>query len=275
MPEETNEFIIKTKTQQEWRWFIAVALFLAGIGSGAYIMSVWLMHNVLAGFIGIAIVAVGSSLAFFLDLSRKSQFWRVMMRPQRSWISRGILLIILFTISGVVSLIAPNPVLQWVATICAVGVMMYSGFVLSYSPAIPFWNTPLLPLISIVYALMGGVGLLFGLSAVGPGLETLETLEMGLIAICAILIFTYLITMSSSTIAAREATSSLIAGRQAAPFWVLVVLAGLLVPFIFASLTKFGVLTSQTLVVAGVLELTGALSFRYCLLRAGRRLAVV
>ncbi len=271
---ELNEFIIKAKTQQEWHWLIAIALFLAGIGGGAFIVSSWVVKLPLGSFIGILIVAIGSSLAFFLDLDRKSQFWRVMFRPQTSWISRGILLIMLFTLFGLLSLIIDSPVLLWVATICAVGVMMYSGFVLSYSPSIPFWNTPLLPLISIVYGLMGGVALLFGISPPGPELKLLETWEMGLIAVCAILIFAYLITMSSSTIAAREATSSLVTGRLAPVLWGLVVVAGLIIPFVLAYLARLNLVSSSVMVLAAIMELAGALSFRYCLLRAGIRLAV-
>ncbi|MBI4330965.1 MAG: polysulfide reductase NrfD [Chloroflexi bacterium] len=274
MQKELNEFIVGTKTQQEWRWLIAIALFLAGVGSGLFIMAAWVAPSPAARLAGIIIVAVGSSLAFFLDLNRKSQFWRVMLRPRTSWISRGILLIILFTIFGILSLISSSPVFVWAATICAVGVMMYSGFVLSYSPAIPFWNTPLLPLISIVYALMGGAAALFALAPAGSGLATLEIVEMGLIVVCTILIFTYLMTMSSSTVAARESTSALVFGRLAGAFWVMVVGVGLLLPFILAALARIGLAVSGILVLVGVMELAGALTFRYCLLRAGVRLAV-
>lgn len=277
MPVESSEFIVKAKTQQEWRWLIAIALFLAGVGSGLYIMAAWVVKfpaGSLSALVGIIIVAVGSSVAFLLDLNRKSQFWRVMFRPQTSWISRGILLIMLFTLFGLLSLVSPSPLFLWAGAICAVGVMMYSGFVLSYSPAIPFWNTPLLPLISIVYALMGGVALLLAMAPSAPGVETLEIIEMGLIAICTVLIFTYLMTMSSSTVAAREATTVLVMGRMAPAFWGLVIAVGLLVPFILAALAKAGLAGPGILVPAGALELAGALSFRYCLLRAGIRLAI-
>lgn len=100
MKTEPREFIVVTKTQQEWRWLIAIALFLAGVGSGTFVMAALVMNYPLGSLVGLVVGVVGPSLFFFLDLSRKSQFWRVMLRPQTSWISRGILFIILFAAFG-------------------------------------------------------------------------------------------------------------------------------------------------------------------------------
>lgn len=151
---------------------------------------------------------------------------------------------------------------------------MYSGFVLSYSPAIPFWNTPLLPFISIVYALMGGVALLFALNPTGPGTKALETMEIGLIVSCAVLIFAYLTTMSSSTVAAREATRAFVAGSLAGLFWGIIVVVGLLAPLALTLSVRADAMPAAALPVAGLLELGGAFAFRYGLLKAGIRLAV-
>jgi sulfite dehydrogenase (quinone) subunit SoeC len=271
---EPGEFIVANRTQQEWRWLIAIALFLAGVGSGTFVMAALVMNYPLGSLIGLVVGVAGPGLFFFLDLGRKSQFWRVMLRPQTSWISRGILFIILFAAFGLLYLASQGTFFLWAASICALGVMMYSGFLLSYSPAIPFWNTPLVPLISVVYALMGGAGLLFAFSSGAPGIERLEAIEIGLIAICAILIFTYLMTMSTSTVAAREATGSLAMGRLAGTFWGLVVLTGLLIPAALALSVMAAGMNPAILAVAGLLELAGGLGFRYCLLRSGIRLAV-
>jgi formate-dependent nitrite reductase membrane component NrfD len=261
---EPREFLVATRPQQEWRWLIAIALFLAGVGSGTFVMSALVMDYRLGSLVGLVLGVAGPGLFFFLDLGRKSQFWRVMLRPRTSWISRGVLFIILFAAFGLLYLAIPGTLFLWAD----------SGFLLSYSPAIPFWNTPLVPLISVVYALMSGAGLLFAFNGAAPGIERLEVIEVGLIVVCAILIFTYLLTMSTSTVAAREATGSLVVGRLAGTFWGLVVLTGLLIPFALALSVMAAGMNPAMLAVAGLLELAGGLGFRYCLLRSGIRLAV-
>lgn len=266
---DSREFAVTSRVQQEWNWLIAVALFFAGVGSGTFVMAELVMGYPTGALVGIGVAGVGSSLAFFLDLGRKSQFWRVMLRPKTSWISRGIILLILFTLSGLLYLLTPTSVFLWIAVASALGVMMYSGFVLSYSPAIPFWNTPLLPILSILYALMGGIGLLFAMNSGSGSVASLETMQLGLAIIAAILIFAYLIGMSSSTLAARHATRTLVAGNLALAFWALVIIGGLVIPVSLTLLVRAAGLNPGVLALAGLLELVGGFSFRYLLLKSG------
>lgn len=295
MAKEVEEFVIGFKRQKVWGWPIATALFFAGTGSGLLIMSLWLESstggNFNAGIIlGLLAGGIATSAAFVFDLGRKERFWRVMLRPGKSWLSRGIILIMAMVIAGALYL-APSwfnwlpwskgdafgNVLRIVSAIAALGVMMYSGFLLSYSSAIPFWNTTLLPVVFAFYSFMGGIGSLFALNLAMGGkaidVRSLELLEISLITASFLLIFIYLITMFYSTVAAKEAVYMLLRGKLSLPFIGGVILLGLVIPSLIIAITYSGVVgpaaVSAALVVAAVCELTGGWLFRYSLLSVG------
>lgn len=295
MAKEIEEFVIGFKRQKVWGWPIATALFAAGTGSGLFLVSLWLEsqtgNNFNAGIIlGLIVGGIATSAAFVFDLGRKERFWRVMLRPGKSWLSRGIILIMVMVIFGALY-IAPQwlgwlpwskgdgigRTLQIVSAIAALGVMMYSGFLLSYSSSIPFWNTPLLPVLFVVYSFMGGVGSIFALNlalgGTGVNFKSLEMIEISLITASFILIFVYILTMLYSTMAAKQAASILLKGKLALPFIGGVIVLGLVIPALIILLTYSGTVgtsaASAVLVVAGICELTGGWLLRYSLLRVG------
>jgi len=241
--------------------------------------------------VGLIIVAVGTNGAFLIDLGRPERFWRVFLRPLSSWISRGVFLITSLLFFGVLSL-APHWVgVPWgtdsglgraflgIGMAAALGVMMYTGFVLSYSPAIPFWNTSLLPILVVLYALMGSNAAIFAMAYTLSGLNMMlmEQVEIGLILTSLVMLFVYLTTVSYSTVAAKKSVAMLVRGELAGLFLGGVVLVGLLVPLGVALAIYWGEVSanvaSPLLAVAGLVELGGGFIFRYCLLRAGVYLA--
>ena len=59
--------------------------------------------------------------------------------------------------------------LLWgIAGMCALLVTLYPGFVLSASPSIPFWNSPLLPVLFFSQSVTGAGGILLLLSPFVP-----------------------------------------------------------------------------------------------------------
>ncbi len=291
----TATFELGIRRQKAWGGLIALALFLAGIGAGLFLVAAFVERHLAAPFnlgliAGILLVGVGSSLAFILDLGRKDRFWRVMLRPLKSWISRGVILIMAFTVFGILYL-APE-LLAWLpwskdgglgsvfltaAVLSAFGVIMYSGFVLSYSPSISFWNTALLPVLVAVYALMGAVGATYILQLAGgistANLKSLELLEIWLIITSLVLVAVYLLTMHYSSTAAREAARLLLKGNLAPLFLGGVVLGGLALPLVLTLIVYSAGLdpaaSSAVLVIGGLCELAGGFAFRYVLLKAG------
>ncbi|MEE8448427.1 MAG: DmsC/YnfH family molybdoenzyme membrane anchor subunit [Thermodesulfobacteriota bacterium] len=284
-----DEFTVESRTQQEWRWLIATAFFLGGVGAGQFIISV--LQNFWAGMVvGWLIVVVGKGTAHALYLGRPLRAWRAFARPGRSWISRGMIFIAIFAVFSLLYMAPSIEVfsgLPWdagtsmgqflkvVSILSALGVMVYTGFLMAYCPSIPFWNTSLLPILFIVYGFMGGLGMNFITAAFGaqfPGnMKLLEVAGIGLLTLTAVILLSYLGSMFKSTTGSREAVHSLVWGENSLLFWGGAIVLGILIPLAVA-LSYLGVESPSTytyLGMAAISELVGAFLFRYSLLRVG------
>ncbi|MFQ5826613.1 MAG: NrfD/PsrC family molybdoenzyme membrane anchor subunit, partial [Dehalococcoidia bacterium] len=167
-----REFTLELRTQEAWSWLVAIDLFLSGIGAGLYLIS-RIVGFLPGSALGIALVVVGS-LVLMGELARPQKMWRSPFRAATAWMSRGSIVVILFIGLGVLDLApqyasglpwageaALGQVIWYLAAFLALVIVLYPGFLLASSPAIPFWNTPLLPLLFGAYALLGSVATLF------------------------------------------------------------------------------------------------------------------
>ena len=278
-----REFTLELRTQESWSWLVAIDLFLSGMGAGLYLIS-QIAGFALGSALGIALVVIGS-LILTRELARPQQMWRSFSRAATAWMSRGAIVVFLFIALGVLDL-APNVLnglpwatgtaLGYVAAFLAVIIVLYPGFLFASSPAIPFWNTPLLPLLFGIYALLGGVAALFiMLSAPGanvlPGVDTLPALGLWVLLAAAILTLIHLVVMLKGGVASQEAVRLLTRGRLALPFLLGVAGAGLIVPAALLIAVYLGGASQAVplLFISGVFILGGGLLMRYCLLRAG------
>ncbi len=153
-----------------------------------------------------------------------------------------------------------------VGSVLAVGTAVYTGVLLSVVRAIPFWNTPVLPFLFLVSALSTGMGLNIDLSAtlaVGPmerRFRNLPLYHMLFIGGEALLIGLLLLLALLRGGAAAQSAQMILLGPMSLVFWVLVVLFGLLVPFLFHAYAYGarqhslvgGVLSGAGIVVAGL-----------------------
>ncbi|MGB7147623.1 MAG: NrfD/PsrC family molybdoenzyme membrane anchor subunit, partial [Terriglobales bacterium] len=192
----SHRFAFGYYRQTFWNWLIGTAFFLGGLGAGLFILALLTDHT--AGIlVGYLIVIVGKNTAHLLFLGRPERFWRAAMRPDRSWIARGIWAMGLFAVSGLI-LILPRvlgPAWQlsgWLndaataaAILSAVIIMLYDGFVMNSSLGVAFWRTRLLPLLLLMYATLGGTTLSLTIrelrEEVAPGF--LHNLEYGLLVV--------------------------------------------------------------------------------------------
>ncbi|MBU0595576.1 polysulfide reductase NrfD, partial [Candidatus Bipolaricaulota bacterium] len=157
--------------QTEWRWLIAVYLFLAGAGGGAHLVAVaadflgWASVARIGIFLGWPLVLIGC-MCLLGDLGNLHNAWRVARKPDTSWIARGTIIISLFIIAGFVHTVvwawpghmgeAESGMRQFVGVIGAIlafGTMVYTGLLLGDALPIPFWNTVLLPILFFISAL--------------------------------------------------------------------------------------------------------------------------
>lgn len=292
-----DEFIVQMRAQREWNWLIIIAFFCGGVGGGLFLLSSYLDFT-LGLAASVILIALGTCSALYFDLGRPQRVLRLFSQVRTSWISRGTLMITIFIVLGILSVLPSFAWFSWLplstattlgqavrilAMLSAFGVVIYTGFVLSYSPSIPFWNTPLLPIIFVHYSLLGGAAAIFAMTWTTREAEriaqVLAPIEIFLIVATVVLLFSYVATMSYSTVAARESVRLLLAGSLRWAFWGGVVVVGLIVPLALAAYTRVsGIDVSvavAVLAVVGVLELFGGLLFRYSLLRAGVYVPVI
>lgn len=265
-----------------WNWLIGTAFFCGGIGASLFILSLWTGFR--AGMLlGYLIVVVGKNTAHLAYLGRPERFWRAAMRPDRSWIARGIWATGIFAISGLVALFSESTVFPQfpgslhaaaavLATVSGVFIMFYDGFVMNHSSAIPFWNSKLLPLLVLMYAALGGItlSLTMRLLAGQPGPETkwMERVETYLLLANLALLVLYLVRMLHWWPAARESARMWLRGRYAPVFFGLILGVGLLATLALSLLQEPMRARGFSLLLAGC-ELTGDLSLLMLMLRSG------
>ncbi len=278
----SQNYCIEFKLQQVWSVPHALEFFLLGVGAGLYLISTWFWLNGFEQIISIFLVmAAGASL--LSDLGRPERLWRTFFNLRVSWISRGALCVFLFLAAALVgwasrqmdltsSSLIP-PVCELVASLFALGAMLYPGFVLSSYASIPSWNSPMIPFLFFVYSWITGLAahwLIF--LNFGTGVGTDEALRGGFWLMVFTLgsLLTHLGAMARGSIAVREGFRMLTRGSLAGLFLGVVVGAGLLVPLLLLSLVLIsGEFGGVALLFSSILVLGGGFFFRYCILKAG------
>lgn len=277
-----DEFLIDVKPQKEWGWLVITYLFLGGAGAGLFLASLYMGHPWAEG-LGLLLLLVGT-LFLLLDLGRPERFWRAFFRARTSWISRGCYFITALTVLGGLDLLLQSSGgdagVVWLvkagAAIAAVAVMVYTGFVLSPSPAIPFWNSTFFPVIFFAYSLLAGIDFLILASPVLPppaiDLARLEKVQFGLVVLCLVMVMSHLSVMSSSALAARKSIQLLTRGKWGMLFLGGVIGVGLVLPLLLAWPAvwqpSFQTMFAITALLA-LLRLFGDYLFRFLVIRAG------
>jgi len=157
-----------------WGWFIAIYLFLGGVGAGAYLTSLaaekGLLGHVpqlkrLGYIISAPIVASGAAL-LILDLGQgKREPWllfRLLSNPH-SVMSWGTGILSVFIALGLVrgylawrQQSAPDW-LGYAGGVFAVATAVYTGLLLAAIRAVPFWHNYVLPILFMISALSTGM----------------------------------------------------------------------------------------------------------------------
>ncbi len=275
-----EEFKVGYRRQEYWGWRIATAFFFGEVGAGLFLVSAF--YNFMTGMlIGWGLVTVCKPTALFMHLGKPLRAWRAIMHLSSSWISRGLCGSIIFTGFGgahmlnlkyhIVGGFAASLLFVLAMLGCLV-VLFYLGFVLSYSAAIPLWDTGLMPIFSISYGLLGGVTLvlLFGhdhfLATGGHTYEVLKAMELGLILFCGVTLASFLHGAAYGPSAGRKAVVLLLKDRFAIWFIPFVVVIGIVLT---ALLSAFGPDTLVVLLLVAIAELIGDLGVKILLFKTG------
>ena len=237
-------------------WKVIAYLFLAGVGGGASVIGAAFHliypeeEMVIRGgvILGAPLVLLGCLLLFF-DLGRPQVAFRAFVRPGKAWISRGTFVLTAFMLVGAIQFgawIWPfqglkdfpslHLILNVMSGLLGVLTVIYTGLLFDTTRSIPFWSTPILPLLFLVSGVSTGIfGLVLflffsgisGPQVIGP----LSQFDAFLLVFEGMVLFFYLHGMHEVK-AARASVRRLVSGDLATAFWIGVVLIGLALPFL-------------------------------------------
>lgn len=282
--------------QEIWTsWLIGPFLWFAGIaGMGSVSYTLLKIYKVEEKLRELSLVIFGSVVLGLLfvvaDLSRPFNMPSAILSSIAqgiffskllvSWMTLGISLLFLLLLFSLV-LVLGHFGLKWLEKItdsrwflillALIGflVTIYSGFLISSAPGVPFWNTALIPVLWIISATVCAIGILKILihkedvsqllTKAGLSLDVMEL--VALIALIATPLY-------YGPEAARASALALLAGELAPAFWLGVVIVGVIVPMFLGFLLlrkenpKLGM-------AAAVCYLLGALILRTLVIQAG------
>jgi polysulfide reductase chain C len=270
-------------------WKVIVYLFLAGVGGGAAAVGT-AFHLVLpeaeivtrtSVTLGAPLVVVGCILLFF-DLGRPQAAFRALSRPNQAWIARGTIILTAFIFLGMIQFagwIWPFQAsttgsslftfLNVVGGVFGVLTVLYTGFLFDTTRSIPFWSTPILPLLFLVSGVSTGIFalmLVLVLSGllVDEEISLLSRIDLFVILFEGLVLFFYLHGMHEVT-AARASVRRLVKDDLSSAFWGGVVGLGLMVPFLIEVFLADRVFATVMACLCGLL---GGIFVRYVVVNA-------
>jgi formate-dependent nitrite reductase membrane component NrfD len=287
LDQRLQDLTLPYRPQREWiegRGLLLVAAhFFSGVAVGVWLFSLALDYD--AGLIiSIAVMTVLAGGAHLAFLGRWQRFWRMILRPHSSWISRGLLGITLF-LAGAVLYVVPGVrdttfglAMLAVSILGVALILVHKGFVYLVSKAIPFWNISLLPFLYIAYALRGGAALLLVAAAAAGDvfdIDLLEAIKLWVVVSTAVLLLLYLALANNAGGAAKRSLQELVAGRISPAFYAGTIFLGLVIPIVLGAIGFTTGLWRGLLAFVGLSSLAGDFFVQYCIVKAGIYLPIV
>lgn len=296
--------------QEQWEWPIAVYLYLAGLGAGAYAIGLLTDYILSPDLPSRAILLWGPILVtlgapfLILDLGKKLRFINASLNPWTSWAGRGFIILSTLMITGLIvfgvnllpsvlpllNLEVPgwiNPeltiykVLEIIALIFSFGTAAYTGIFLKSTRYVGLWNTWFLPALFLISALStGSMGII--VSLMGYGLiadnnilqelsHQLTPVEQILVLIEAVVLALYIIMRYRDQGSALKSVQLLLNGKYKFVFWVGIIGLGLLLPTILELVQRIFPEYPYILFVTGASALTGGFFLRYGVVKSGMK----
>ena len=286
---EVHQWMINYTRQTEWidrrGIFLWIAFYTGGLGGGLYLVSLY-FDSLWGMFVSWLIIAVVKGGAHLIFLGKPLRFWRIVFRPNSSWLSRGIIFVLSFVVFGAIQMAfsywLPGSGLEILfkvlAGITALAVALYTGFILNTVKSVPFWNSSLLPILFVLCGILGGFGLavIIGLNGGGINVHTAENASRWLLVVNALMIAIYLWAAARRDTTGKQSVMEQMRGNLSQFFWVGIVVLGIIIPLVIAFTSYFASDISSALIIFGVAcEIAGGLALRYCVLKASRMLPQV
>ena len=286
-----------------WHWQIPLYLFLGGLAAGILFFAAYFTivgkGDKYRAAVKIAphlvpwILIIGL-VALLLDLKHQLYFWRlyttIRLESPMSW---GAWVLMLVTpLSFIWSAIHIQEIypkwnwrfkflrdleaffrkqkitIAWVMGISSIILGVYTGILFSAFNARPLWNTSILGPLFLASGLSAGAAVIMLISKTHKERVMFAKIDIGIIVVELFLIVHMFMGFLASTQVQIDAANLFLGGPWTAPFWIFVVILGMVVPIILEALElrKFKI----PVVIPASLVLFGSLMLRFLIAYAGQ-----
>jgi formate-dependent nitrite reductase membrane component NrfD len=286
--------------ESAWGWLIIAYLFLAGAGSGAFLAAVacdllapdWSKALARAGSLASGPLVIVGTACLVFDL--EAGFWQpwrqfYLMSNLSSAISWGVLILSGFIPVALLYAAALNEIsfvgryakkyvrhLEIVGSILAVSTAGYTGVLIAVVNGVPFWNTPVMPVLFMASAASTGLAVaMIGAAIIDIStIRTLSNFALGhviFLAIEAVVLILFVLMSLTRSVEAAASANILLSGFLSPYFWALVVMVGILVPFLLSIVEylEYGEMSKYLVVGADLCVLVGGMSLRALIIFSG------
>ena len=286
-----------------WHWHIPLYLFLGGLAAGilffASLYTILGKENKYVGAVRRAPVIVPFLLilglgALFLDLRHKLYFWQlyttIKIQSPMSWGAWTLMAITPLSIAWAAIhireffpnwdwkwnflrelekfLIKYKKYMAWLILYFSVILGIYTGILFSAFNARPLWNTSILGPLFLTSGLSAGAAVIILFSKRKGERINFAKIDIMLIGIELFLIIHMFMGFLASTEVQIDAANLFLGGPYTAPFWIFVVILGMILPAVleFLELRKFHI----PVLIPVVFVLFGSLMLRFIIAYAGQ-----
>ncbi len=237
------------------------------------------------------LIAIGTSCLVF-DL--EAGFWQpwrqiYLVGNLSSMITWGVIILSLFIPIAFLYAAALNEItfvgklakrylrhLEIVGSVLAVATAGYTGVLIAMVNGVPFWNTPMMPVLFMASAMSTGLAVaMIGAAILDINtIRTLSNFALGHVIFLSVegVVLMLLIFMSMTrSIEAAASASLLVSGSLSPYFWALVVALGILIPFVLSIVEyyEYGEMPKYLVVGADLCVLIGGMSLRALIIFSG------
>jgi formate-dependent nitrite reductase membrane component NrfD len=266
---------------------IAGGLFmLLSLGAGPGIFAFDSLTFLIAGFSAMVFMLL-TVILLIKDLAQPKRFLNVLLRPQwKSWLARGAYIMVTFTVmAGLWWLLEAaayidwlpaefagniRPIAAWITFPLALGVVVYSAFLLGQAEGRDMWQSPLLPfeLLAQSFAVSSGVFLALSFFITIPtSLQGfLSIMFPAALAVNLLLLLANKFAMPFASEVALLAARDITHGQYRNHFWWGAVLLGHVVPLVLF------LLAPSTVLIAALAAIVGLFFYEYAFVMAPQRI---
>ena len=286
-----------------WHWEIPTYLFLGGLAAGlmffAALYTIRNKENEYKTAVQIApmiapIALVLGLFALFLDLHHKLYFWRlyttIRLESPMSWGAWTLMIVtpisMIWTAMHIKEIFPKwnwkfnvieeileffrkhKKTLAWIMLISSAILGIYTGILFSAFNARPLWNTSILGPLFLASGLSAGAAVVVWMSKNHAERKRFAQLDLMIIGIELFLIIHMFMGFLASTQVQIDAANLFLGGPYTAPFWIFVVLLGMIVPAILEGLELKGY--KIPVMIPVLLVLFGSVMLRFIIAYAGQ-----